>query len=629
MAQFGKFKLFYLLVNDLILRFLPERIASISRDSVLRANYAGKWLMLRVLIKLWSYLEPHRKRQLYALLVLMLLASVAEMFSIGALIPFLTVLSSPEQAISQPMLLRFAEWLEVTDSRQLLTALSLGFGVAALISGLVRVLLIYANSRLSYSIGAELSARIYLNTLYQPYIKHLNRNSSDIVVGITSKTNNVINGVLVPVLIIVSSILLLITITCMLIYINPMITASAVVGFGSIYVSMTYFMRKGLQRNSTCIASESVKVVRCLQEGLGGIREVQLEGSQNQYCDEYRKADRAMRKAQGSNVFISQFPRYAMEGLGLFMIAIFASVQSQHVGGLNGLLPTLGALALGASRLLPVLQHAYGSWANIQGSIAELHDVLELLHNEQMHHDDESSIPSLFTSQITLKQVEFSYGSESVLRNVSLSIKKGDCVGIVGRSGSGKSTLVDIIMALLEPTAGVVEVDGIPLTRGNVRTWQKHIAHVPQTIYLIDSNIADNIVFGLFGAAPSTHDIYQAAVAAGLDDLVGCTDDLFRVQVGERGARISGGQRQRIAIARALVRKADVIVFDEATSALDEKTEAEIVAMLHRFDKNKTIVMISHRMAALKHCNRIFRVDAGQVIEDVRPAATNDSLSIY
>lgn len=581
--------------------------------------------MLSAFIQLWQHIELKRKRQLGGLLLLMLLASIAEMFSIGSVIPFLAIMANPEQALAQPSIHRFAEAIGILKPAPLLAAIALGFGVAALFSAAVRVLLIYVSSRLSFAIGATLSSRIYLHTLYQPYIKHLNRNSSEVIAGITSKSNNVIGGVLVPALMIVSSVMLLFTIVAVLAWINPLITLGAALIFSGIYVTMTYFMKRQLTLNGKRISNESVRVLRCLQEGLGGIREVLLEGNQQLYCDEYGKADQIMRNAQGSNLFIALFPRYAIEGLGLFMIAMFAFYQSRLAGGLDDMLPKLGALALGASRLLPVLQHAYGSWANIQGSLAELEDVIALLDEDNLQSKTQVYVPPLeFSAQISINKMSFAYGNATVLSDVTVTINKGDCIGIVGRTGSGKSTLVDVIMGLLVPSAGTLAIDDRSLTASNMRSWQMHIAHVPQTIFLIDGSIADNIVFGKVGAVPSSAELHQIILAVGLGDLIRSVDDLYRINVGERGARISGGQRQRIAIARALVRKADLIVLDEATSALDEKTEAEIISMLQQLDKSKTIIMISHRMAAIKHCNRIFRVDNGRVSEEAPIAISPD-----
>lgn len=572
--------------------------------------------MINVLRGLWVHIDQRRRYQLGALLILMMLASVAEVFSIGAVIPFLAVMADPARAMTHPSIQRIVEGFNLTDPGDLLAFIAIGFGVACMLAGLVRVLLIYASTRLSFAIGADLSARIYLHTLYQPYIRHLSQNSSEVIAGITSKSSNVINGALVPALMIVSSSMLLATIISMLAYINPMITLGAMASFGGIYLGITLLMKRWLGVNGALISKESVRVVRCLQEGLGGIREVLLEGNQERYCEEYRKADMVMRRAQGSNLFITQFPRFAMEGLGLFMIAIFAYVETRLNGDLSSLLPTLGVLALGAGRMLPVLQHTYGSWANIQGNLAEVEDVLILLEKATSERASgyEPEVQVSFTESIVLDRLSFSYGPEPVLREVSVTFQKGDCIGIIGRSGSGKSTLVDVIMGLLDPDTGSIQIDGQQLTRANLRSWQRHIAHVPQTIFLVDGNIADNIGFGLPGRVPTSEELYRAAISAGLGDLVQRPEDLYRIYVGERGARISGGQRQRIAIARALLRKADLIVFDEATSALDEKTEGDIVSMIQHLDHNKTIIMISHRMAALKHCNKIFEVEGGGLV---------------
>ncbi len=573
--------------------------------------------MIKVLKGLWAHIELRRRYQLGALLMLMLLASVAEMFSIGAVIPFLAIIADPARAMTHPSIHGIVKLFNLTDEGDVLAVIAIGFGVASLVAGLVRVSLIYASTRLSYAIGADLSARIYLHTLYQPYIRHLSQNSSEVITGITSKSSNVTNGALVPALMIVSSSMLLCTIIGMLAYINPFITLGAMASFGGIYLVITLLMKYWLSINGKLIARESVRVLRCLQEGLGGIREVLLEGNQERYCEEYRKADRVMRRAQGSNLFITQFPRFAMEGLGLFMIAMFAYSETRLNGNLGTMLPTLGVLALGASRMLPVLQHTYGAWANIQGNLAEIEDILTLLDDETVNNatGNESVDRVRFTESIVLERLSFSYGAEPVLREVSVTLQRGDRIGIVGRSGSGKSTLVDIIMGLLDPSSGSIQIDGLRLTPANRRSWQSHIAHVPQTIFLVDGNIADNIGFGLPHRVPTEEDLYQAAIAAGLGDVVQRPEDLYRIHVGERGARISGGQRQRIAIARALLRQADVIVFDEATSALDEKTEADIVSMIQKLDRGTTVIMISHRIAALRNCNRVFSINDGRLRE--------------
>jgi len=356
------------------------------------------------------------------------------------------------------------------------------------------------------------------------------------------------------------------------------------------------------------MARESVQVIKSLQEGLGGIRDVLIDGSQATYCQVYRNADLRLRRAQGNSAFISASPRYGMEALGMLLIAALAYSLAQQDDGIAKAIPILGALALGAQRLLPVLQQAYGSWAGIQSGQAALQDTLNLLDQPLPSYADQPAAePLSFKHTISLKQLAFRYSPQTpyVLEQINLTIAKGSRVGFIGATGSGKSTLLDIVMGLLEPTEGTLEIDGKPVTPGNNRAWQAHIAHVPQAIFLADSSIEENIAFGVPPDQIDHERVRQAAQQAQIADIIETWPKQYQTFVGERGIRLSGGQRQRIGIARALYKQADVIIFDEATSALDNETEQAVMQAIEGLNENLTILIIAHRLTTLKNCTQI------------------------
>ncbi|HIK79665.1 MAG TPA: ABC transporter ATP-binding protein, partial [Porticoccaceae bacterium] len=442
------------------------------------------------------------------LFVLMIFASFAEIVSIGAVLPFLGVLTAPTRVFEYPAIQPFIHFLGITEPEQLLLPLTIAFGMAAVMAGVLRLLLLWANTRLAFATGADLSINIYRRTLYQPYAIHVTRNSSEVINGISSKASGVIYSIIMPALTLISSSVMLTAILVALLSVDPVIALTAFGGFGVIYAVIIWFTRKRLLIDSKRIARESTHVIKSLQEGLGGIRDVLINGSQETYCQIYRNADLPLRRAQGNNTFISQSPRYGMEALGMMLIAALAYFLAQKPDGLVKAIPVLGALALGAQRLLPVLQHAYGAWASIRGGQVSLQDTLELLDQPLPEYADQRVTTRLpFREHIRLNQLAFRYSRQTpwIFRNLNLNISKGSRVGFIGMTGSGKSTLLDIVMGLLQPTEGGIEIDGQPVTISNHRAWQAHIAHVPQAIFLADSTIEQNIAFGI----PEEHIDYE------------------------------------------------------------------------------------------------------------------------
>lgn len=564
---------------------------------------------------LWHHIDPRRRRQFGLLLVLMMLTSFAEILSIGTVLPFLGVLTAPEgffaHAAAQPII----QLLGLTEPAQLLLPLTIVFGAAALLAGGMRLLLLWASTQLSYGTGADLSISIYRRTLYQPYSVHCSRNSSEIINGILNKTSGVIS-IITMLLTLVSSAAMLVTILIALLAVEPVIALAAFGGFGLIYVVIIRMTRKQLFNNSERIARESTHVIKSLQEGLGGIRDVLINGNQATYCQIYRNADQPLRRAQGNNAFISASPRYGMESLGMLLISVLAYTLAQQANGIAKAIPILGALALGAQRLLPVLQQAYAAWSGIQGGQSSLHDTLELLDQPLPEHADQPAAQVLpFSHNISLKQLGFRYGLQApyVLKHFDLTIAKGSRVGFIGTTGSGKSTLLDIVMGLLQPTDGTMEVDGKAVTPANNSAWQAHIAHVPQAIFLTDSSIEENIAFGIPKDQIDHYRVRQVAQQAQIANSIETWPKKYQTFVGERGIRLSGGQRQRIGIARALYKKADVIIFDEATSALDNETEQAVMQAIESLSSDLTLLTIAHRLTTLKNCTQVVELGAGGI----------------
>ena len=569
-----------------------------------------------LIVRLWRHLSLRRKTQLVFLLGLMVLCSIAEMVSIGAVVPFLGALINPDQVFGHPSAAPILGHFGNGRSQDLLLPLTIIFCIAALAAGLLRLLLLYATTQFSFSVGSDFSIDVYRRTLYQPYSVHIGRNSSEIINGITRKVAMLIGSVLMPILTLISSVILLIGVIWVLLLIDPVIAIAASSSFGLLYLITSLVTRRNLRENSECIARESTRVIKSLQEGLGGIRDVLIDGKQEAYCTIYRSADLPLRRAQASNTFTGASPRFIMEMLGMVMIAVLAYNMALREGGVSAALPVLGALALGAQRLLPVLQQGYNAIATIFGAEASLRDALYLLAQPMPENTGESPFSPLpFERSIRLDDVGFRYAVDGtwVLRHVHLEIPKGKRVGFVGSTGAGKSTFLDILMALLMPSEGAMQIDGQAVGMHNYRNWQAHIAHVPQSIFLSDSSIEENIAFGLPRKEIDQVRVRQVAKQAQIDEIIEGWPEKYLTRVGERGVRLSGGQRQRVGIARALYKRADVIIFDEATSALDNETERAVMQAIDSLSSDLTILIVAHRLTTLQKCDFIVELDKGRV----------------
>ncbi len=566
--------------------------------------------------KIWLYLGLKRKKQLSFLLILMFVTTITEVVSIGAVIPFLSVLSNSEAIFKHELAIPFIQFMGVTNHKELLLPFTLIFIIASALSGLMRIGLLWVQTRVSQAIGADLGYDIYQFILQQSYEEHMSRNSSEVISLLSTKVNLVVSQTIKPILVLISSFILLISMSAFLIYLNPYVALSVLLGFIVIYIFIVVTTRSKVLKNGKIINTKSNTIIKFVQEGLGGIRNVILDDLYHLYKDSFHREDIMLRRATANNQILSQSPRYAVESLGMILIACIAYNMGGNDGNLSKIIPILGAFALGAQRILPLLQQSYNAWSYIYGSQAALQEVMSLVKKPFKKNKTRSNRKFLtFDSVIKLNNLCFSYkkSDKQVLNNINIEIPKGARVGFIGQTGGGKSTLLDIIMCLLKPNKGVITIDGVNINSNNYNEWQAHIAHIPQNIFLIDDTVTRNIAFGISDDQIDLERVFLSAKQAGVALTIESLDSKYETIVGERGTRLSGGQRQRIGIARALYKQSDVIILDEATSALDEKTENLIMNEIYKINKHITIIMVSHRISTMKNCDLIYELNQGEI----------------
>jgi ABC-type multidrug transport system fused ATPase/permease subunit len=565
--------------------------------------------------RLWRQVPGRRRLQLAVLTVLMLAAAAAEIFSIGAVLPFLTVLTSPERILDLKLARPVLDAFGIQSRAEVLFAFTAAFIAAALVSGGLRLLLMWTQVRLANAIGADFSIQAYERTLFQSYRWHVSRNSSEILSGI-GKAGGLASSMIQPALSIFSALVILVGVLITIFAIDPVIALSSVVGFGAIYAATLAVSRPRLAEVSRMLAIQVGRMTKATQEGLGGIRDVLIDGSQGTYARLYRAAMRPLQQAGASLAFIENSPRLCIEALGMVLIGGMAYSMARSEADISQAVPVLGSLALAAQRMLPLLQNLYSNYVRIRGAQVGIQDALDLLDQPLPEHARQPAAPALpFRDAIEIRGLHFRYTPTTpwILRGLNLRIPRGSRVGFIGSTGSGKSTLIDVLMGLLPPDQGKVLIDGVPVFPDQTRGWQAHLAHVPQAIYLADISIAENIAFGLPPDRIDRERVRQAARQAQIASAIESWSEGYDTLVGERGVRLSGGQRQRIGIARALYKQADVIVFDEATSALDNQTEAAVMDSIEGLDADLTILIVAHRLTTLRGCDLIVELDQGVI----------------
>ncbi len=583
--------------------------------------------------ELWQHITPRRLVQFGVAAIVMLASAIGEIVSLAAVIPFLSVLSDPYRLWQISWIKNVAIKFQITSSQDLLLPTTVVFGLAAVMSAAIRLVSLWLNGRLAAAVGSDLSCEAYRRTLYQPYSVHLQLNSSQVITTVTTQTLQVV-AVINAALQLITSLMVAIGLIITLLAINWLMACTSIAVFSLAYTTLSITSKKQLVANSQRVSKYTKIQHRLIQEGLGAIRDILLEGNQDRYLEVYREVDLPMRLRQAQSAFLGTFPRYGLEAISLILISLLALLFASGKGGSTSMLPTLGSMALGAQRLLPSLQQIYSNWALIESRKSAVVDVLGLLDQPVQKVKSNPGYPVFqLVESLRFENVSFSYSQETtrVLNDINLEIRQGERIGLVGSTGSGKSTLVDILMGLLKPTTGKIIINGEDLydlkEPERLSAWKATIAHVPQSIFMADCSIAENIAFGTPKDKINMDRVRQAAEQAQISSFVETSRDGYHTIVGERGVRMSGGQRQRIGIARAFYRNANLIILDEATSALDRETEQSVIAALENTSQDHTLIMIAHRLSTLEHCDRIIRLGNQSILEIGPPSLVLKSTS--
>lgn len=575
--------------------------------------------MIATLSKLCDLLSAREKRQALLLLVLMLALGLLEMAGVASIFPLIAVLSDPGLIESNTYLQWTYQTLGFSDTNSFFIFLSAAVFLTVVVRVVFSAATNYGLLRYAQMRSHSLSVRLLGSYLRRPYAFFLNRHSADMGKSVLSEVEQVINGSLMPLLQLVSKLIVSTFLVSLVVAVEPVVAAVSLItltgSYGVVYVAIRgYLRRKGAERLAANRARYQIA-----QEVLAGVKEVKVGGLERGYLRRYGKASGRFARLKVRLSLINEIPRHLLELTTLGgIITIIMVLLIRADGQMSVALPVVTLYAFAGLRLLPAIQTIYRSVVAMRfGGPA-----LDALHRdlfEAEHATDLKPVEPLSLSrEIALENVSFAYplSDRTALKDITLTIPAHSTVGFVGATGAGKSTIVDLILGLLEPQQGTLKVDGMPITRANVRNWQRSVGYVPQQIFLADESVAANIALGLPPKKIDMDAVERAARMANLHDFI--VDELpkgYQTEIGDRGIRLSGGQCQRVGIARALYNDPDVLVLDEATSALDQDTERNVMSEVQDLARSKTIIMIAHRLSTVENCDVVYRLEEGHVVD--------------
>ncbi|WP_330110244.1 ABC transporter ATP-binding protein [Methylophaga thalassica] len=572
--------------------------------------------------RLYSEFSKKEKGRLKLLSILIIITGLVQVLNIVSIFPFISVASNPEVIDTNQYLSQAKDILHIETNNEFLVYLGIAVLVAIIITNGFLAFSTWVTMRFVVTTTNNFSFRLLQRYLNETYQFHLQRNSADLVKNITGEVNRVVNGGIMSSIEICSKGFTVISILILLVFMDPVIAVLMVTILGGAYAAIYFLLRTKLAKIGTIVTGLFSTRFQYINESLGGIKELMVMRRQAYYLDRFQTVSKEIIKHQVFNRAATDLPKYILETVafgGILTIAIYIIAVEKDT---KSIMPTIALYGFAGYRLMPALQAIFKATATLKHDISAVdlfyHDLVgtpeQPFNRETIHKVDKIKLP--FDKNIILSDISFTYPSASkkAVDSFSMRIDCNSSVGIVGTSGSGKSTLVDIILGLLPTSSGTISVDGLTLSSSNINQWQNNIGYVPQTIFLSDLTISENIAFGIPSDKIDDKQVIRAAKMANLHDFI--SNELeggYETIVGERGIRLSGGQRQRIGIARALYHQPKLLILDEATSALDGKSEKVVMQAVSELSGKVTIIMIAHRLSTVMNCDYLIWLEKGKV----------------
>lgn len=559
------------------------------------------------------------RRAAAVLLLLMTVAAALEAVGIGLIMPFVALIQNPDLVEKYAVLRTVRDGVGATHNVSVVYLAGIAMIVMFVAKNAYLAFVQGVQFRYIFTRQATVSRALVNRFMTSDYTFHLNRNSAELIQAAAYHVSQFINHVVVNVFVIAVEVLTIAVIFLLLLAVEPI----AVPTVGLVLGAVALLFYRAVNRRSLELGKREAEhlqaALQWLQQGLGGIKETLVLGREKFFVAGYDRESVAYNRSQGFHRMVQLLPRYVLETLGVAgLVAIGLSMLARG-NDASRIVPSLGVIAVAAIRLLPALARILGSLTDLRHHTHSADLLSQELRGPEptagAERSEHSSTPLPVERDISFKGVSFNYENVArpALEDVSFTVQRGESIAFVGASGAGKTTLVDLLIGLLRPTAGTIEVDGEVIAGDRVRRWQRSIGYIPQSVYLSDDSVLHNIAFGLKDEEIDRERVKRALEQARLLSFVEGLPQGLETFVGERGARLSGGQRQRIGIARALYLEPDVLVLDEATASLDGQTEREIVENLEQVRRNRTAFIVAHRLSTVRRCDRIVFLSAGRV----------------
>jgi ABC-type bacteriocin/lantibiotic exporter with double-glycine peptidase domain len=574
-----------------------------------------------MLKKFIDLLTPPERKHAGVLMGMILVMAFLDMLGVASILPFMAVLAKPELVQTNAVLniaFTVSREIGIHTPEQFLFALGALVFVLLVTSLAFKALTTYAQTRFALMREYSIGKRLVEGYLHKPYSWFLSRHSADLGKTILSEVTTVINNGMIPLMTLMAQSTVALVLLILLLIVDPLLALSVSLVLGLAYASIFAVMSGWLKRLGQARIKANQERFTAVSEAFGAAKEVKVGGLEQTYIQRFAAPAEIFAKGQTTASIIGQLPRYALEAIafgGMLLVILYLMAES---GSFASALPIIALYAFAGYRLMPALQQLYQAITQLRfvaPALDALHQDLMGLQAADAQHSRLSPLPLIRAIKLSHVSYRHPNAPQLALKDIDLTIPAHSTVGFVGATGSGKTTTVDVILGLLEPQDGSLNIDGQPITAANRRQWQRAIGYVPQHIYLADDSVAANIAFGLNAKEIDPQAVERAAKIANLHEFV--VNELpqgYATTVGERGVRLSGGQRQRIGIARALYHNPQVLILDEATSALDNLTEQAVMEAVNNLGNDITIILIAHRLSTVRQCDQIYLMERGEVI---------------